>query len=205
MKTLAIVAAALIVGTSVLGGVGYFAFTHWQSFYAEFGPELTVDNSTRAGQAESKLKQAPDAYSRWVALGDVALWKSAEANSDAAKEAAMELLGMVERYQSDWNYGNAIHKANSALGRIALRQNNKAEARKYLLASANSKGSPQMNSFGPNMLFAKEMLAAGEKEAVLDYLARCRKFWDMGQDRLDVWERMIRQDRMPAFGANLLY
>lgn len=80
---------------------------------------------------------------------------------------------MVEHHKDDWNYGNAIHKANSALGMLALRNGDKAAARRHLLASAETKGSPQMNSFGPNMQFADAMLHAGGHEAVLVYFARC--------------------------------
>ena len=111
---------------------------------------------------------------------------------------------MTETYKTDWNFGNAIHKSNSALGGIALRSGDKA-VRKYLLASANSKGSPQMNSFGPNMGFAKEMREAGKKESVLEYLRLCGTFWAMGHDQLEVWDKMIRENRAPHFGANLLY
>ena len=88
--------------------------------------------------------------------------------ADEARAAATELLAMAERYKTDWNYGNAIHKANSGLGRIVLRQGDKVAARNYLLASAKSDGSPQMNSFRPNMILAKEMLEAGEKRRCLN-------------------------------------
>ena len=112
---------------------------------------------------------------------------------------------MADGYKTDWNYGNAIHKANSGLGRIALRQGDKVAARAYLLASAKSDGSPQMNTFGPNMILAKEMLEAGEKEAVLEYLQLCGKFWSMEDGRLAVWKRMIGDGRKPNFGARLLF
>ena len=204
MKTFSIVIGALLGTLAIAAGATYVGVTHWAKWSAEYGPELTIDTQVRAQEAEAKLKQAPDEYSRWIALGNAALWKSAQANAGDAQVLATELLGMTETYKTDWNYGNAIHKANSALGRIALRNGDKAAARKYLLASANSKGSPQMNSFGPNMGFAKEMLEAGEKETVLEYLRLCRTFWAMGLDQLDVWDRMIREGGAPRFGANLL-
>lgn len=205
MKSFSIIAGALLGTIALVAGAIYFGVTHYSRLMAEFGPELSFNTQARAQAAETKLKQAPDAYSRWVALGDAAFWKAAQPNDSDASALATELLGMTETYKTDWNFGNAMHKANSALGRIALRSGDKAAARKYLLASANSKGSPQMNSFGPNMGFAKEMLEAGEKESVLEYLRLCGTFWAMGHDQLEVWDKMIRENRASHFGANLLY
>ena len=80
-----------------------------------------------------------------------------------------------------------------------------AEAKKRLLDAGKTPGSPQLNSFGPNMTLAKEMLEAGEKSAVLEYLQLCEKFWSMEDGRLAVWRRMISEGGTPRFGANLLF
>lgn len=205
MKIVLIFVAALLALALTLVGAGYGAIKLWPRIAAEFMPDIPVDAATRIRDAEGQLTQANDQYDRWVALGDAAMWKSTQANTDDAAALATELLAAAETYKSDWNYGNAIHKANLALGRIALRKGDRVAARNYLIASTKSKGSPQMNSFGPNMSLAKEMLEAGEKDAVLDYLKQCRAFWEMGHDSLDVWESMIRDGRSPRFGANLLY
>lgn len=205
MKSAMIVMAALTAATLVVLGLGYLGYQYWPYFAAQFGPTIAVDSAARAHAAERKLRVAKDAYARWVALGDAALWKSTQPNTDEAARLAAEMLLLAEHYKTDWNDGNAIHKANSALGRIALRNGDLTLARRYLLASTDSMGSPQMNLFGPNMSFADEMLKAGEKEAVLSYLRRCRRFWEMGHNHLDAWESLIRKDIHPAFGANLLY
>ena len=39
-----------------------------------------------------------------------------------AKKAAQKCLSLAENYSDDWNYGNAIHKGNCILGRLAFRQ-----------------------------------------------------------------------------------
>ena len=80
-----------------------------------------------------------------------------------------------------------------------------AEVRKRLLASADSMGSPQMNSFGPNMQLAKELLEIGEKAVVLDFFQRCNKFWKMGGDRLAAWTASVKKGDIPEFGPNLAY
>ena len=205
MKTTGIVLASIGGLIALAIAFIYLSITQYPKIMAEYGPDIPVDAQAETRKAEAKLKAAPDDYSRWVALGNEVYWQSTQQGTDDVRAHAAELLIMAEGYKADWNYGNAIHKANSALGRIALRSGDKVGARKYLLASARSKGSPQMNSFGPNMGFAKEMLEAGEKDAVLEYLAMCRQFWDSGHGKIDVWAQMIGEGRSPKFGANLLF
>ena len=50
-----------------------------------------------------------------------------------------------------------------------------------------------------------ELLERGEREVVLEYFARCAKFWQHGSDQLAEWIRQGRAGEMPAFGANLRY
>ena len=205
MKKIFIVVGALLGCVLFFAGAVWLATNYWWRWVAEYGPEIHVNFQARAESADAALGKSQDPYSRWVKLGDVALWKAQPPTEGEARIAANELLGMLENYKDDWNYGNAVHRANSALGRIALRKGDKVAARNYLLASAMSKGSPQMNTFGPNMTLAKEMLEAGEKSAVLEYLQLCEKFWTMEDGRLAVWRRMISEGGTPRFGANLLF
>jgi len=64
-------------------------------------------------------------------------------------------------------------------------------------------GSPQLNSFGPSMSFAREMLEVGEREPVLEYLNLCRSFWKADQGRLNRWTQEIKEGRIPDFGPSL--
>ena len=64
-------------------------------------------------------------------------------------------------------------------------------------------GSPQLNSFGPNMMLAEALLEAGRKETVIEYLKLCGKFWKRGQ--VDKWIEVIKEGGIPKFGANLRY
>ena len=122
-----------------------------------------------------------------------------------SKAMALELLATSESWKKDWNYGNAVHVANLVLGRLELRDGNKEKAAEYLLAAGRTPGSPQLNSFGPDMLFAKEMLAADETDAVLNYLELCSKFWERKQGRTNHWRAEIKTGIVPDFGANLRY
>ena len=134
--------------------------------------------------------------------------QAAFAAGDFAKARlyAEQLLQQAAALPRLWDYGNAVHKGNLALGRLAVREGLLVEAGNRLRASgAMTAGSPQLNSFGPNMTLAKDLLELGETEAVLDYFESCRAFWKMGGSQLDAWTADVKAGRMPNFGANLRY
>lgn len=103
------------------------------------------------------------------------------------------------------NDGNAIHYGNLVLGQCELRNGNFDAAKKYLLASGKTTGSPNLGSFGPNMSLAKELLEIGEREVVLDYFDLCKVFWKSGIDELQQWAEQVKRGEIPDFGANLDY
>jgi tetratricopeptide (TPR) repeat protein len=119
---------------------------------------------------------------------------------------AKELLRRAGKFRADWNHGNAVHYAHRALGRVALSAKRMEEAKRHLIASAKTKGSPQLNSFGPNQDLAAELLARGETKTVIRYLELCRKFWEMGLPQIDAWTKSIREtgktDFLPVFDSN---
>jgi tetratricopeptide (TPR) repeat protein len=116
---------------------------------------------------------------------------------------AANLLRYARSFRTNWNYGNALHHAHSALGRVALRRKRLPDAKRHLIASAKTRGSPQLNSFGPSKDLASELLARGEARTVVRYLELCRKFWSMGEKQVDAWTRSIREsgttDFLPVF------
>jgi hypothetical protein len=122
-----------------------------------------------------------------------------------ARSYAEQLLTEVGSDRSQWNYGDAVHKGNLILGRIAVREGRLAEAVTFLRASGDTPGSGVLNSFGPNMSLAKDLLERGEVEAVLNYFESCRLFWKMGGTRLDAWSKDVQAGNIPNFGANLRY
>ena len=144
-------------------------------------------------------------YFRWLVLACVGMRKVEAGEIVKAKRFGDELLHLSEKYKDDWNYGNAIHKGNLILGRVALRQGNIKAAKQYLIHAGETPGSPQLDSFGPNMSLAKELLEAGEKEAVLDYFRKCANFWEMDFGKLKNWAEIIQSGRTPKFGPHLLY
>lgn len=167
--------------------------------------QSSVEQKRQMKIAEGDLDSAKNPTERFYALNRAAKGALKAGKNEEAQKLAEELLQMAESRADDWNYGNAIQDSNQVLGRIALSKGDIAEAKKRLLASADSDGSPQMNSFGPNMQLAKELLAKGEKEVVVEYFDLCRKFWKMGAQRLSTWSDDVNDGRTPDFGASLNY
>ena len=124
---------------------------------------------------------------------------------DKAQSYATRLLEMAPQYPDDWNYGNAIHDGYMVLGRVALRRGNVALAEQDLLNAGSTKGSPQLNSFGPNVSLAKDLLEKGRTATVLQYFALCKAFWSQRFAKLDEWSETVRGGGTPNFGANLRY
>jgi len=126
-------------------------------------------------------------------------------NLTKAESRAKELLSLSEAYKSDFPRGNIIHHGNILLGIIALKQEKIADAKNYLCLAGSTPGSPQLNSFGPNMTLANDLLRIGEKGTVIEYFELCRKFWQMDFGKLDCWTAQVQSGKIPDFGANLSY
>lgn len=155
--------------------------------------------------AMTELRSANTEERRFYLLAEAAMTSFEVGDSARAVEYATELLLLAPSYSSNWNYGNAIHKGNLVLGRVALQLGNEERAEELLLLAGKTRGSPQLNSFGPNMTLAKELLAHGRRDSVLAFLDLCASFWVMEDDRLEVWSAQIRGGEEPKFGPNLLY
>ena len=127
---------------------------------------------------------------------------------EKAESYAREMLITAETEKDEscnWNYGNAIHDSHNILGRVALRRGDIDAAKKHLIQAGRTKGSPQLDTFGPSMVLAKELLERGESETVLEYLDLCKVFWEMDYGALDKWKTEINNGRVPDFEANLYH
>jgi hypothetical protein len=167
----------------ILGGsaalIGLFALAIWLMFkftgflMATMPIRLDPADLPHYAESEARLKAAATPYDRWLALGYAGMWALHQGRVDDAGALGAELLDGVAKYPGDWNVGNAIHKGNILLGRVALRRGDLDEAKSRLLAAGRTPGSPQLDSFGPNMALAEELLQRGEKQVVLEYFDLC--------------------------------
>jgi hypothetical protein len=155
--------------------------------------------------AKRELEKATDPEERWDKLTHLVVIESGSGPDAEVRAHANEVLRTAEKYRNDWNYGNAIHNGNFALGRLALRAGNVTAAGDYLIRAGHTPGSPQFNQYGPNMMLAKELLEKGERGKVIEYFALCGKFWKNDRGQLKIWSEQVNDGREPDFGPNLLW
>jgi len=180
-----------------------------QMTYEEQTEELPFSAEEEAAILQVYLNRAPEKLEKLTAADGEA---EAFVHLPSAASAAFHLGRIVEArafaerglalaplFRENWNYGNAIHIGHTVLGLIALNDGNEITAIAELVASGNTSGSPQLNSFGPTMQLAKALLRAGHVEPVLGYLEQCRAFWEMGGAWLNLWERKVREGSVPNF------
>ncbi len=135
----------------------------------------------------------------------------AAGDSDLAARYASELLAK-NTDKSSWNYGNVVYEGNQILGLAALKKGDVAAAKQYLIAAGKTRGSPQLDSFGPEMLLAQALLEKGETASVLEFLDLVAKFWATPKprdeessialhrqhaERIEAWKAEIRAGKRP--------
>ncbi len=138
-----------------------------------------------------------DEYSRWAWLDDAAELAYEIEDYEKAKAYSKESLLLSSNHKNDWNYGNSIHDSNMVLGRLSLKDGDTEKAREYLLESAKSRGSPQLNTFGPSLKLANELLIVGERDVVLSYLHSISQFWEMDDGCVSKWISQIENNETP--------
>lgn len=180
-------------------------YVHKGLFETKLGsPEAVKQAGGKAFTQFEKAYALEDEWGKGALLSDLAKTALAADQLTNARKYAEIALQVAS---SDADYGNRIHHGNLVLGRIALREDNIEEAKTRLIAAGKTPGSPNLNSFGPNMALAQELLEKGEREIVLEYFRLCSKFWELEQakDQLDKWTVLVNGGRIPEFGANLGY
>ncbi len=122
----------------------------------------------------------------------------AAGDTGKARSYATEILESANK-EANWDYGNAVHTGNCILGRIALKEGDTAKAKDFLLAAGKCGGSPQLNSFGPDMTLANELLQKGERDTVIQYLELCGAFWK--KEITDKWIKEIQSGQTPNLNS----
>ena len=176
---------------------------------SEYQERLIEIASTRdSHEKHAKLKdfiRDVDPYGRFSVLPLAAKAAFEAKDFTLANLYANELIQLSAQYEDDWNFGNAIHDGNMVLGRLAAKDGKINLAVKYLHSAGSTPGSPQLNSFGPNMSLANDLLELGETESVIEYFEMCKRFWKMEDGRLDSWAASIKGGGTPYFGTHSHY
>jgi len=167
-----------------------------------------VDGSHHEDGSKKALFYFEKAFALIDAKGKDALLShlaKAAFSANAFEKAKRYAEKMLASDIDNWNAGNNIHFGNIILGRLALHDGDIEKAKNYLIKAAHTHGSPQLNSFGPTMVLASELLERNESEAVLRYLDLCRTFWTHGEGRLSAWKTAIEKGDNPDFRSNMSY
>jgi hypothetical protein len=157
------------------------------------------------------LASAPEGIEKFYIKSEiVGLYASRSLSSvglSDVRRLAQSLLDMADGYKNDWNHQNAIHHAHLVLGRVKLISGDIEGAKTELVRAAAVTGSPQLDTFGPNMTLAKELLEKGQRDAVLRYFEDCQKFWksESARRQLEIWTESVKQGKIPNFRGNLSY
>jgi hypothetical protein len=158
------------------------------------------DSSPALRVALENLAAANTPELRFRALGPAAKQCFSANRIEEARQYAQELLSLLPSFRQSPDYGQALHDANTVLGRIAVREGRLEDAKRHLLESIRAPNAAMMD-YGPSMALANDLLEKGERQAVLDYLARCKRFWNYA--RLDEWAQQIQRGEIPDFGSYL--
>lgn len=104
-------------------------------------------------------------------------WDALDSGDLSKAEAVGRSILNSATDKDDWNYGNLIHDGHILLGYSRLRAGDIPAAASHLRAAGSSAGSPQLDSFGPDLSLAWELMRLGEDDAALGYFKAVSKFW----------------------------
>jgi hypothetical protein len=125
---------------------------------------------------------------------ECALWAG---DDGKAKDYARQIVDLATAGQGKWDHGNAIHEGHRMLGHVALNAGDVAAAKGHLLEAGKTPGSPQLNSFGPELTLARDLLAKGERDAVIEYLQGLPRFWQGREQAIEEWVTLIKAGQTP--------
>ncbi|MBW7866228.1 MAG: hypothetical protein H3C30_17655 [Candidatus Hydrogenedentes bacterium] len=165
----------------------------------ESSPVETAPDAEAARKALAALERAAELTTepemKLLQLTELAEMAFASGELEKAHGYATALLKGNDGPEK-WNRGNRIHTGNTVLGRIALAGGDMEKAKAFLIEAGKCGGSPQLNSFGPDMTLANELLQRGETDAVAEYLGLCGGFWK--RTATERWIAAIQRGEKPV-------
>lgn len=110
-----------------------------------------------------------------------------------AQAQAQTLLELHRTHPHDDIYKSWLHESHQTIGRLALKNGNQRLALEQLQRSLQVPRTPQLQTVGPRIMLANELLEKGEKKRVLEYLDAVEKVWNIpsAMDQLKKWRAEI--------------
>ena len=143
-----------------------------------YSPALNFARMEEAFRDRPELRKSRVAY-----LAISAAWAK-----DYVKARAYATEALANATPGSLIEAKNLYYGNEVLGLVALNSGDLASAKQHLLRSAAINGWPEMNRYGPNTALAKALLEKGERQAVLEFLERCKSLWPNGQQKLEQWQ-----------------
>jgi hypothetical protein len=156
----------------------------------------SLEWSARYADAKARFESAATDDERFATLVTLAKGAFELGTLDEAETRAHEALALASTLRNNWNYGNAIHDGHSVLGRVALAKGDVSAAKDHLLKAGRTPGSPQLNSFGPNVSLARDLLLTGKCRLWWNTSAFVRRFgrWRTASSLIGFsWQRPVRR------------
>ena len=174
--------------------------------YASAQGVVTEDPAKFLANHEPELAQA-NQIKKFYLISNLAPAALAANQVEKARLYAEQLLELGQAMQTTPRFGPSLlsdgtHIGNMVLGQIAFLNGDIQGAKERLLQAGDVPGSSTLNSFGPDMLLAKELIGKGSRDTVLKYFDLCAKFWQNDRGRLADWKQVVKHGGEPNFGAN---
>jgi len=133
---------------------------------------------------------------RILLLPEIAYLQMRAGHQTTAEKFARELLADPDLAVKT---GEGVYYANHVLGMIAFQSGDISSAKRYLVESAKTPGSPWLGQATQDMGLAEALVKHGEHDAVIEYLELCKRFWKEDMHLLDAWQTTIRAGGVPRF------
>lgn len=128
---------------------------------------------------------------------------------DRTRAFATELILDFGDDPYEFGYEEAVHKGNIVLGRIALAENDIAKAKEHLLIAIKATLRSEFVWLSEiDLDLARELLAKGEKDAVVEYLRLCLSLRERDKEAeerykseisaLKSWQEQIKTGKVPS-------
>jgi len=127
------------------------------------------------------LRKADALIDSWPGLPQLAM---AEFDAGDDEGAIRDAHRMLDRKNAPPNFQ---HFGHTVLGRVAAARGDLETAKAKLTASV-----PASGSFPPSVTLAQELLDAGERDAVIQFLTRFKELWQFDQGMMDHWIKLAK-------------
>ena len=161
---------------------------------------------------ETHLNESANPQNRFVNLPYAAKAALEAGQFQKAEAYAIEALqwadSQAEKHKKSSNprsspgVGTIDFYSNFVLGRLAVSRGDIRSAEMYLVAAGKTSGDAVLDSYGPNMSLANELLKAGDaqsREQVVLFLQECRVFWKIDPKVLDDWIAGVAREEAVDF------